>query len=439
MGKNEINNWEEIKEYINYANKQMKDILSEYQYDESSILYNDKDYNIKIPEEKSNFYTQFNLDEIVIDKLIEIIKKSSPFTRAADKPMSTTKPVDIFKGLESSEISEAQMFTRQGHMQEVASLASFIAKGLGLNSNLAFLTGLIHDIGHTWGGHSGERILNSIANLRDCGYILHNAMIEYILTREKIIENAEQSIEQLLPDTDMNEVKKLIRVMIDGAVCHNGEGTIGKITPAFDKSYLKMQEEIMKCFTEKGADKKLLPATMEGAIIRYADIMAYSRSDIVNAFRMEKSDETGGKVFTKFDDDYLKIIGTLLAKEMGNDEFLNFETDILRKKYTLKQEIENLKNIGKDDGSGFTRDEIKVKIDEKIEQLEKIEKKYQDFEQVKIKYANIYIDYLQQKDPKQIKERIPQMMQDVFVKDLVQYSERKIIYFYVAINKNYVF
>ena len=55
-----------------------------------------------------------------------------------------------------------------------------------------------------------------------------------------------------------------------------------------------MREEIRRCFTEKGYDKKILPATMEGAVIRYADIIAYTRSDILDGFRLK--DVNGNKI-----------------------------------------------------------------------------------------------------------------------------------------------
>ena len=426
--------FQELNQYLEFAEEQMKYILSDYEYDEGLIL-EDEGYEKK-KQQRSELYTEFDLDPTTITELKSIIQKAVAYIRAADKPMSTTKKTHFIIGDKEEgkeevvgagieQDSESQLFMRGPHLEEVANIAEFVARRLGLNPDLALLTGLVHDIGHTWSGHSGERVLNSIANLEDCGYILHNAMGAYILEREKIVQKAEESIRQLYPDENIKEFRRLIRYMIDGMVCHNGEGTVGKIIPDFSKTDRQMQEELKRCFTEKGADKKIMPATMEGAIIRYADIIAYIRSDIVNAFRMKE--ENGKKVFTGFDDDYLAIIGTLLAKELNNTQFLSLETKLLRDIYYTKQEIVRLEEMEQTNDSLLTPEEIKAKKEERKSELEKLEEKYSRFEKVKVEYARVYVNTLERDDKKQVKERVPQFMQNVFKKDLVEYSKGKSI------------
>ncbi len=52
--------------------------------------------------------------------------------------------------------------TRMTHTLEVTRIARTIARGLGLNEDLAEAAGLGHDLGHTPFGHAGERVLNEI-------------------------------------------------------------------------------------------------------------------------------------------------------------------------------------------------------------------------------------------------------------------------------------
>jgi len=62
--------------------------------------------------------------------------------------------------------------TRLTHSIEVAQISRTIARGLGLNEDLAEAIALVHDLGHTPFGHSGEEILNEL--MADFGGFNHN-------------------------------------------------------------------------------------------------------------------------------------------------------------------------------------------------------------------------------------------------------------------------
>ena len=62
--------------------------------------------------------------------------------------------------------------TRLTHTLEVTQVARSIARGLGLNEDLAEASALSHDLGHTPFGHAGERTLDAI--LADEGGFNHN-------------------------------------------------------------------------------------------------------------------------------------------------------------------------------------------------------------------------------------------------------------------------
>ena len=62
--------------------------------------------------------------------------------------------------------------TRLTHTIEVAQISRTVARALGLNEDLAEAIALVHDLGHTPFGHSGEDVLNRL--MADFGGFNHN-------------------------------------------------------------------------------------------------------------------------------------------------------------------------------------------------------------------------------------------------------------------------
>lgn len=371
-------------------------------------------------EGESEFIKKFNLKKSDINIIVKAITQSAAHHRSSQKSMMATKANTIVPPdnnlKENFQDTESLIQTRQNHMREVAEISKLISEGLGLNGDFAYLTGLLHDIGHTWNGHTGERLLSSIARLKNCGYIVHNAMGAYILERENIIETAIEQVKQFNHKINEQEVRDFMKYVIDGVVSHNGEGTVGKIIPE-SKTTDTMREEIRRCFTEKGYDKKILPATMEGAVIRYADIIAYTRSDILDGFRLK--DVNGNKIISEFDDDYLSIIGTIIARENNYDKLLTLENKFLLEMYGLSKRIDELEEQYNKD----KKTETKLEIDRSKKEREMIQVKYEEFCSYKIQYAREYINKIKNKS--EIKTEITSMMQNVFIKDLIEASKEK--------------
>lgn len=121
--------------------------------------------------------------------------------------------------------------TRLTHTLEVSQVARTIARGLMLNEDLTEAIALGHDLGHTPFGHAGERALDQLVS----GGFRHN---EQSLRVVDVLER-EQGLNLTL------EVR-------DGIRCHTG-----------------MQ----------------MPMTLEGAIVRLADRIAYINHDIDDAIR----------------------------------------------------------------------------------------------------------------------------------------------------------
>ncbi len=132
--------------------------------------------------------------------------------------------------------------TRLTHTLEVAQIARTIARALRLNEDLTEAIALAHDLGHTPFGHAGESVLDRL---------LPGGFRHY--------EQSLRVVERLERDGRGLNLTAEVR---DGIVTHS-----------------------------KGRDGDLLlpaaggPATLEGQILRVADIIAYVNHDIDDAVR----------------------------------------------------------------------------------------------------------------------------------------------------------
>jgi len=128
--------------------------------------------------------------------------------------------------------------TRLTHTLEVAQIGRTMARSLSLNEDLTEAIALGHDLGHTPFGHAGEAVLDEIVE----GGFRHN--------------------EQSLRVVDVLEPLNLTFEVRDGVLKHS-KG-IGEILPSGDEER---------------------PATLEGEVVRVADIVAYICHDIDDALR----------------------------------------------------------------------------------------------------------------------------------------------------------
>lgn len=126
--------------------------------------------------------------------------------------------------------------TRLTHTIEVSQIARTIARGTGLNEDLAEAIAMGHDLGHTPFGHSGETVLDEIYS----GGFKHNVQSLRVID---VLESGSSSSRRGLNLT--YEVR-------DGIINHTGSGT---------------------------------PITLEGQIVKVSDRIAYINHDIDDALR----------------------------------------------------------------------------------------------------------------------------------------------------------
>jgi dGTPase len=157
--------------------------------------------------------------------------------------------------------------TRLTHTLEVSQIARTIAKSLSLNEDLTEAIALGHDLGHTPFGHAGEEVLNSIVP----GGFRH----------------PEQSLRVV------NEIEKLnlTHEVRDGILKHS-----------------KREGEILP------RNPGLLPATLEGQIVRIADTIAYINHDLDDALRAGLLSK---KELSESSYDFIRILGTTHSQRIG--------------------------------------------------------------------------------------------------------------------------
>ncbi len=132
--------------------------------------------------------------------------------------------------------------TRLTHTLEVAQIARTISRAMFLNEDLAEAIALGHDLGHTPFGHGGETILKEIFS----SAFSHQAQGLRVV---QVLEN-------------MGGGLNLTYEVRDGILRHS-------------KGYGKIMPD----------DPRELPSTVEGRVVRVADIMAYLNHDLDDAIR----------------------------------------------------------------------------------------------------------------------------------------------------------
>ncbi len=175
------------------------------------------------PEKDSLIRTTFQRDR---DRIIY----SNAFRRLKHKTQVFLSPLDD------------QYRTRLTHTLEVAQIARTIARAMRLNEDLAEAISLGHDLGHTPFGHSGEMALKEVY-------------------REDFSHN-EQGV-RIVDVLEKNGRGLNLTYEVRDGILHHSKG-YGPIIPQ---------------------DASELPCTVEGQIVRVADIMAYLNHDLDDAIR----------------------------------------------------------------------------------------------------------------------------------------------------------
>lgn len=150
--------------------------------------------------------------------------------------------------------------TRRGlHVQLVSRIARTIGKALSLNLDLIEAIALGHDIGHTPFGHAGESFLDEIYFAHTGRHFSHNI-------------HSVRVLDEIFP-------YNISLQTLNGIAAHDGELELAEYCPGPLDSFETFDRQIEACYVDKGNVRKLIPATLEGCVMRISDIIAYLGKD----------------------------------------------------------------------------------------------------------------------------------------------------------------
>lgn len=254
---------------------------------------------------------------------IEKILHCPYYNRYSDK-------TQVFSLLRNDDITRRSL-----HVQLVSRIARTIGSALGLNLDLIEAISLGHDIGHTPFAHSGENFLDELFFRfagRHFSHSIHSVRV----------------LDGVFP-------LNLSLQVLDGIACHNGEIELPVYEPVSLPSFEAFDEKMEQCYRDKSYVRKLMPSTLEGAVVRISDIIAYLGKDRQDAARMKLVDENA---YTK------TLIGSNNA-EIAHNLMVNIIENSYGKPYIRLDDahFEALKIAKKENGSRIYESEsVRAKL-----------------------------------------------------------------------------
>jgi len=184
---------------------------------------------------------------------IDKIMHSPYYSRYADK-------TQVFSFYKNDDITRRSL-----HVQLVSRIARTIGKTLCLNADLIEAIALGHDIGHTPFGHAGEEFLDELFCEHTGRHFSHNIHSVRVLDR-------------IFP-------YNISLQTLNGIAAHDGEMELCEYHTKPLDSFSTFDEQMEACYLDKRNVRKLVPATMEGCVMRISDIIAYLGKDRQDAER----------------------------------------------------------------------------------------------------------------------------------------------------------
>ncbi len=177
------------------------------------------------------------------------------YNRYADK-------TQVFSFFKNDDISRRSL-----HVQLVSRIARTIGKALNLNPDLIEAISLGHDIGHTPFGHMGEKILDELYFSHAGRHFSHNI-------------HSVRVLDGIYP-------YNISLQTLSGIAAHDGEMEMSEYRPEPIRDFPEFDRQIEACYLDKANVRKLVPSTLEGCVVRIADIIAYLGKDRQDAQRAQ--------------------------------------------------------------------------------------------------------------------------------------------------------
>ncbi len=246
---------------------------------------------------------------------IDRIMRCPFFSRYADK----TQVYSLFKN--------DDMTRRSLHVQFVSRIARTIGSALHLNLDLIEAIALGHDIGHPAFAHTGESLLNKLYYEHTGRHFLHN--IHSVRVLDKI------------------HPYNLTLQTLDGIACHNGELELLEYHPAPLRNFAEFDKMMESCVLDKKYADKIMPSTLEGAVVRISDIIAYlgkDREDAILARAVSKKDFDGNELGETYAEMVHNLIVNVIENSYGKPYIKLDAAHFAALKQTKKENYEKIYN-----------------------------------------------------------------------------------------------
>ena len=201
---------------------------------------------------------------------------------------------------------------RKTHAEDAEKSVAQMAKGISLNIDITKIMMKHHDKGHTFWGHGGEWWISNILEDYGIGNFCHNTLgARELIYTDKVYDEIIEKIKVYNPNVKPKELERIrssLWLIMDAINGHNGETVDKEFIPQSTKTEKGFEDEMFKCYTTRGYDKKIMPATPEACLMRLADKISYIPLDMIDGLREGMIRDEEGKVIDYLDHDYEVVL-----------------------------------------------------------------------------------------------------------------------------------
>jgi len=219
---------------------------------------------------------------------------------------------------------DEQLSNRSIHTLQVSQIARSIGRVLKLNLDLVEAIALGHDLGHTPFGHDGEEILQEICQENNISIFFHN--IHSLRIVDKL--------------ADACKGMNLTFQVRDGILSHDGEINEKYLKPNRNKTEADLIDYCRR--KSQGEQVHIVPATLEGCVVRMSDAISYVGQDFEDAIRigiLKKSELPEGikKELGESNTDIINSLVTDIIINSYNRDEIIYSSNIAERVFELKQ------------------------------------------------------------------------------------------------------
>lgn len=183
-----------------------------------------------------------------------------PFVRDTEKILHSayynrfTDKTQVFSFYKNDDISRRAL-----HVQLVSRIARTIGSVLCLNLDLIEAIALGHDIGHTPFGHAGETYLDELYCEGTGRHFSHNV-------------HSVRALDGIFP-------YNITLQTLNGILSHDGEIECDEYRPLPMEDFQSLDAAMEACYQDRKNNRRLMPSTLEGCLVRICDIISYLGKD----------------------------------------------------------------------------------------------------------------------------------------------------------------